>query len=238
MVETHTADGKAGTRISGLPLRRLFGGITDAIETCNTVGGWPNLLVAAVLRDLHSLVDRCRRRVRIKVGQAGRRAEAHRVRAVRQAIGTDSTLMRDANQCWGLSPANRMPPVLAEVGMDRLGKPVHAEDLQAHQRLQATGTIDIAAGESLTRHTRSRISSPLTPCASRRAGRRHPRRRCDGVDADRSSRRGQGPLQRRPQRLRRTSPSARRVHCHRPTSAGEMADRRRRHDHNPEPSVA
>ncbi|MEU8301284.1 mandelate racemase/muconate lactonizing enzyme family protein [Micromonospora sp. NPDC048909] len=134
---------------ANLPLWRLLGGMADAIETYNTDGGWLNLSVAEVVRDLNSLVDRGWRRVKIKVGKADWREDAHRVRAVRQAIGADITLMCDANQRWDFSTANRMLPVLAEVGMDWFEEPVHADDLQAHQRLQATSTVDVAAGESL-----------------------------------------------------------------------------------------
>jgi L-alanine-DL-glutamate epimerase-like enolase superfamily enzyme len=134
---------------ANLPLWRLLGGMADAIETYNTDGGWLNLSVTEVVRGLDSLVDRGWRRVKIKIGKTDWREDAHRVRAVRQAIGADITLMCDANQRWDFSTASRMLPVLADVGMDWFEEPVHADDLRAHQRLQAMSTIDIAAGESL-----------------------------------------------------------------------------------------
>jgi L-alanine-DL-glutamate epimerase-like enolase superfamily enzyme len=134
---------------AGLPLWRLLGGTADDIETYNTDGGWLNLSVAEVVRDLNSLVDRGWRRVKIKVGKPGWREDAHRVRAVRQAVGSDVTLMCDANQRWDFSTAMRMLPALTDVGMDWIEEPVHADDLTAHRRLQAAGTTDIAAGESL-----------------------------------------------------------------------------------------
>jgi L-alanine-DL-glutamate epimerase-like enolase superfamily enzyme len=134
---------------ANVPLWRLLGGTADAIETYNTDGGWLNLSVAEVVRDLNSLIDRGWRRVKIKVGKPDWREDAHRVRAVRQAIGDDITLMCDANQRWDFATASRMMPVLTEVGMDWVEEPVHADDLQAHRRLQQAGTIDIAAGESL-----------------------------------------------------------------------------------------
>ena len=134
---------------AGLPLWRLLGGTADDIETYNTDGGWLNLGVAEVVRDLGSLVDRGWRRLKVKVGKADWREDAARVRAVRQAAGPDVTLMCDANQRWDLSTASRMLPVLAEVGMDWFEEPVHADDVPAHQRLQAAGQVDIAAGESL-----------------------------------------------------------------------------------------
>lgn len=132
-----------------LPLWRLLGGTAEAIETYNTDGGWLNLPLADVVRDLNSLVDRGWRRVKIKVGKADWREDAHRVRAVRQAVGADITLMCDANQRWDFATANRMLPILTEVGMDWFEEPVHADDIEAHRRLQQTGAIDIAAGESL-----------------------------------------------------------------------------------------
>jgi len=134
---------------ANLPLWRLLGGTADAIETYNTDGGWLNLSVSDVVRDLNSLIDRGWRRVKIKVGRPDWREDAHRVRAVRQAIGPDITLMCDANQRWDFATANRMVPILTDVGMDWLEEPVHADDLQAHRRLQQAGTLDIAAGESL-----------------------------------------------------------------------------------------
>ena len=134
---------------AGQPLWRHLGGTADDIETYNTDGGWLNLGVAEVVRDLHSLADRGWRRMKIKVGKPDWREDARRVRAVREAVGTDVTLMCDANQRWDFSTAMRILPVLAEVGMDWVEEPVHADDLTAHRRLQAAGPTDIAAGESL-----------------------------------------------------------------------------------------
>jgi L-alanine-DL-glutamate epimerase-like enolase superfamily enzyme len=59
-----------------VPLWRLLGGTADAIETYNTDGGWLNLGVADVVRDLTSLVDRGWRRVKIKVGKPDWREDA------------------------------------------------------------------------------------------------------------------------------------------------------------------
>jgi L-alanine-DL-glutamate epimerase-like enolase superfamily enzyme len=134
---------------AGVPLWRLLGGSADPIETYNTDGGWLNLSVAEVVRDLGSLIDRGWRRVKIKVGKADWREDAARVRAVRKAVGSDITVMADANQRWDLATAQRIMPVLAEAELDWIEEPVHADDLGAHRRLQAVGTVDVAAGESL-----------------------------------------------------------------------------------------
>jgi L-alanine-DL-glutamate epimerase-like enolase superfamily enzyme len=134
---------------AGVPLWKLLGGTADAIETYNTDGGWLNLSIDTVIRDLLNLIDHGWRRVKIKVGTADWREDAHRVRAVRKAIGNEVTLMCDANQRWDLAHATQLLPVLDEVGMDWIEEPLHADDLEGHVRLQRNANRDIAAGESL-----------------------------------------------------------------------------------------
>jgi L-alanine-DL-glutamate epimerase-like enolase superfamily enzyme len=132
-----------------VPLWRLLGGSADAVETYNTDGGWLNYSVDTLVRDLASLVDRGWRRVKVKVGKPDWRDDAHRVRAVRNALGDGITLMCDANQRWDISTALRILPVLEETGMDWIEEPIHADDLEGHKRLQQASKVDIAAGESL-----------------------------------------------------------------------------------------
>ncbi|HET6294922.1 MAG TPA: mandelate racemase/muconate lactonizing enzyme family protein [Kribbella sp.] len=134
---------------AGVPLWRLLGGTADVIETYNTDGGWLSLGIDDLVRDLTTLIDRGWRRVKIKVGSPDWREDAQRIRAVRRAIGDGITLMCDANQRWDFSTARQILPVLEEVGMDWFEEPLHADDLEGHQRLQAATTVDIAAGESL-----------------------------------------------------------------------------------------
>jgi L-alanine-DL-glutamate epimerase-like enolase superfamily enzyme len=134
---------------AGVPLWKLLGGTADSIETYNTDGGWLNLAVDDVIRDLVSLIDRGWRRVKIKVGKSDWREDAHRVRAVRRAIGGEVGLMCDANQRWDFATANQLLPILDEVGMDWIEEPLHADDLDGHVRLQNASPRDIAAGESL-----------------------------------------------------------------------------------------
>jgi len=132
-----------------VPLWKLLGGSGEVIETYNTDGGWLNLGVDALIRDLNGLIDQGWRRVKIKVGKPDWREDTHRVRKVRQALGDDVILMCDANQRWDFTTASKMLPVLAEVGMDWIEEPVHADDLESHVRLQRSTNVDIAAGESL-----------------------------------------------------------------------------------------
>ncbi len=134
---------------AGVPLWRLLGGTADPIEAYNTDGGWLNLSVGDLVRDLTSLIDQGWRRVKMKVGAADWREDTRRVRAVRSQLGDDVTLMCDANQRWDLSTANRIMPVLEEARMDWVEEPLHADDLESHRRLQGSTRLDIAAGESI-----------------------------------------------------------------------------------------
>jgi L-alanine-DL-glutamate epimerase-like enolase superfamily enzyme len=132
-----------------VPLWKMLGGTADAVETYNTDGGWLNLPIDDVISDLLSMVDKGWRRVKIKVGKSDWREDAHRVQAVRRAIGDDVLLMCDANQRWDFATAIRLLPILEEVGMDWIEEPLHADDLDGHARLQRASSRDIAAGESL-----------------------------------------------------------------------------------------
>ena len=134
---------------AGVPLWRLLGGSADTIETYNTDGGWLNLQLEDLIRDVSSLIEQGWRRVKIKVGKPDWREDAHRVRAVRRAIGDKVALMCDANQRWEVATAVRMLPVLEEAAMDWVEEPIHADDLDGHARLQRATALDIAAGESI-----------------------------------------------------------------------------------------
>ena len=134
---------------AGVPLWRLLGGTGDAIETYNTDGGWLNFGLEELTADVKSLLDQGWRRVKVKVGMPDWREDAHRVRAIRQAIGDQVTLMCDANQRWDVATARRLMPVLEEVGMDWVEEPIHADDLDGHAGLQRSTILDIAAGESI-----------------------------------------------------------------------------------------
>lgn len=132
-----------------LPLWKMLGGTPDPIQAYNTDAGWLNASENELIRGLSALLDDGWDRLKIKVGKPDWREDAHRVRAVRAAIGDDVTLMCDANQRWDLATANRIMPVLEEVRMDWVEEPLHADDLEGHIALQEKTVLDIASGESI-----------------------------------------------------------------------------------------
>jgi L-alanine-DL-glutamate epimerase-like enolase superfamily enzyme len=145
VVEVRTADGRVGTGISGVHCGPEL--LCDVIENYyaqallgassqDISATWKRLYwlpthwigragVVHMALDLASLTDQGWRRVKMKVGKPDWREDARRVRAVRNQLGDDVTLMCDANQRWDLATASRIMPVLEEAQLDWVEEPRH-----------------------------------------------------------------------------------------------------------------
>jgi L-alanine-DL-glutamate epimerase-like enolase superfamily enzyme len=134
---------------AGLPLWRLLGGHHSALHSYNTDGGWLNRTVEELIDEMGDLRAQGWDRLKMKIGKPDWREDVKRMRAVREALGDDVTLMCDVNQGWDLKAAMRMLPYLEEVEMDWIEEPLHPDDVEGHARLQAETRIPIAVGESL-----------------------------------------------------------------------------------------
>jgi L-alanine-DL-glutamate epimerase-like enolase superfamily enzyme len=76
-------------------------------------------------------------------------AEAQRVRAVRQAVGTDIRILVDATESWERAQATRTGRRLQEEGIAWLEDPVHHRDLVGLSHLAGLLEIPVAGGEHL-----------------------------------------------------------------------------------------
>ncbi|ANN67265.1 mandelate racemase [Bordetella bronchialis] len=86
---------------------------------------------------------------KLKVGFGDRRDEDN-VRALRDAMGPDATLMVDANQAWTPSQAAEMAGRLAAYGLEWLEEPLPADTpWETWRALAAKAPLRIAAGENL-----------------------------------------------------------------------------------------
>lgn len=133
--------------MAGLPLYRYLGAYRDSIpvygssidlgyelaELQRTVADWMDLGLPAV---------------KIKVGRPVDEDLA-RLSAVREVIGAHTRLMVDANNSWDLAEATRRLHLMEPFDLDWLEEPLDPDDIDGHARLQARGTIAIAAGETL-----------------------------------------------------------------------------------------
>ena len=128
----------------GLPLSRLLGGTRDRVPTGISIGiqESPDALVARARR---ALADGYRK-IKVKI-QPG--ADIEYVRAVRDALGGDVTLMADANSAYRLADADHLAR-LDDFGLLMIEQPLGRDDIVRHAQLQKRLRTPICLDESIT----------------------------------------------------------------------------------------
>jgi L-alanine-DL-glutamate epimerase-like enolase superfamily enzyme len=86
--------------------------------------------------------------LKMKVGKL-LREDVERVRAVREAIGSDCELMVDANMAWDVAEAGRRLRALELFELAWLEEPLPPHDVAGYAKLQRGTSIPLAAGETL-----------------------------------------------------------------------------------------
>ncbi len=100
-------------------------------------------------RETNFYLEQGYRVLKVKVGRLSPEQDAERVRIIRDAAGTDTDLMLDANQGWDLSTAIHAARLLEPHGIFWLEDPMPWYDERfTLQRLKAATPIPIAAGET------------------------------------------------------------------------------------------
>lgn len=133
-----------------LPLYRYLGASRSSVPAYDTDGGWLNHGEAELVAEATMLVqERGFKGIKMKVGLPSRAADAHRVAAVRRAIGPDVPLMVDANMRWTPPEAIARAARFAEHDLFWFEEPIEADDVAGHAALAAHTSTPIAVGESL-----------------------------------------------------------------------------------------
>jgi L-alanine-DL-glutamate epimerase-like enolase superfamily enzyme len=138
-------------KAAGAPLWELLGGnATKRIEAYNTDGGWLNWDDETLVSDCSFLVQKKGfRGIKIKVGSSDIQRDLHRIKRVRQAIGSGVRLMVDANGRWDLSAAQQAGRRFADYDVAWFEEPIWYDDVAGHQRLARSIDTPIALGEQL-----------------------------------------------------------------------------------------
>ncbi len=113
---------------SGLPLYQFLGGYKDRLETDFTVS----------VNEPSEMADDARQYIRegfdvlkVKVGKDDIEKDIRRIRAIREAAGTDIQIRLDANQGWGQKrrcvPSKKWKTLV--LGIELIEQPVPAHDL-------------------------------------------------------------------------------------------------------------
>ncbi len=136
----------------GKPLHRLFGACRSRIKTYASGGLWLSQTIDELTAEAEHFIDQGFRSMKIRVGKPNWREDVTRVKAVREAIGTQVELLADANQSLNAKQAIKLGRELEEFELGWLEEPVGAQDLQGHAEIRKRLDMPIASGE--TEYTR------------------------------------------------------------------------------------
>ena len=145
-VDTALWDLKA--RLLGLPLGTLLGAVRDRVPVYGS-GGFTAYSLSRLCEQLAGWVERGIPRVKMKVGSSPGDDPA-RVRAAREAIGSEAQLFVDANGAYSRKQALALAlRFREEAGVDWFEEPVSSDDLEGLRlmRDRAPDGMAIAAGE-------------------------------------------------------------------------------------------
>jgi D-galactarolactone cycloisomerase len=137
-------------KVRSAPLYQLLGGkYRDKVPVYATAL-YPEQ-PAKVAARARAFADRGFHGVKIKVG-FDLEQDIRMVRAVREELGKDFSVMTDANQGYTLDVAVKAAEAFAEYGVFWLEEPLFAEDIEGHAMLREKSRMPIAVGENLHTH--------------------------------------------------------------------------------------
>jgi L-alanine-DL-glutamate epimerase-like enolase superfamily enzyme len=134
---------------ANLPLYALLGRQRTTAAMYGSGRSSNSLSLHELVAGCMSYVDIGLSAIKLRIGARSPDEDGDRIRRVREAVGTDVTLMVDCNEQLSRSQAISLIPFLEECGIDWIEEPFPAEDVIAHAELAHATFIPIAAGEHL-----------------------------------------------------------------------------------------
>lgn len=133
-----------------LPLYRLLGGEQDRIPAyASSMDAHHEF---DELGELHGeFADAGFEAFKTKVGSRSPTAEANRIRAIREVVGSEADVFVDANQAWTVTEAIATVEAMDAVGIDWVEEPISEFDLDGHARVANEIGPPLATGEMLNR---------------------------------------------------------------------------------------
>jgi D-galactarolactone cycloisomerase len=138
----------------GLPVRKLLGGAFRESVTAYATGCYyPQYYddLPRVLRELEEEASSYRDAgfgyLKIKIGLLDIKADAERLRVIRNAVGPDIGLMVDANHAYSAATAIRMGRLMDPLDVCFFEEPVVPEDQDGYRRVRLENPIPVAGGE-------------------------------------------------------------------------------------------
>lgn len=130
----------------GLPLYQVLGGHKNSINSCITISVKTN---QEMMVDAIDLVKQGHKTIKIKLG-LDPMEDLERVRAIRQAVGKDITLLVDANQGWSCDDALKIISSFKRYQLDipMVEQPINGQDLLNLKTIRDQVDCSIIADEA------------------------------------------------------------------------------------------
>lgn len=136
-------------KAANMPLYRLLGGYREIIP-CYVAGGYygPGKGIRELQAEMEEYLSWGVKAVKMKVGAMSLREDAERVKAVREVIGDNTTLMLDANCAYKFFEAIEFSRMVEDYHPYWFEEPVDADDYDGYRKIAAKSNIALAAGEN------------------------------------------------------------------------------------------
>lgn len=130
----------------GLPLYKMLGGNTNSTNSCITISVQG---IDAMVRDAIDLVDQGHQTLKIKLG-LNPIEDIERVYAIRKAVGSDITLLVDANQGWSYEDSLMVIAAFKQrsLNIPLVEQPISAKDLPSLKKISVQVDCSIIADEA------------------------------------------------------------------------------------------
>ena len=133
-------------KLLGQPVYKLLGGAFRDRIPCY-VSGLPRPTAAERVELAQTFTDRGFDAFKLAAGH-GVRADADSVRALRDALGDEATLLLDAHWVYSLDEAVQLGHALTELEVGFFEAPINPEDIASHAQLSQAVALPVAIGET------------------------------------------------------------------------------------------
>jgi D-arabinonate dehydratase len=136
-------------KVAGMPLYKMLGGFRNRMPTYIAGGYYEEGKGLKELGDeMRYNVDMGAKAVKMKIGAVPINEDVARVKAVREAIGPNVSLLVDANCAYRAYQAIQIAKKMEEHDIFWFEEPVAPDDYEGHRRLADATAIPIATGEN------------------------------------------------------------------------------------------
>ncbi len=144
-------------RAASMPVHRLLGAMREKVPAYYSGALWLHVGLDELQKTARRIVERGYWGMKLRVGPGSLASQIDRVRAVREAVGSEVRLLIDSNQRLDEQQALRLGRALGSWDIHWFEEPVDARDHAGEARLAAALDVPIASGESAFSHDEFRL---------------------------------------------------------------------------------